>query len=382
MALSRYIPRADVEYRQALVNYLISRASRLSNFGPGSRIGSLLEGIAIVLARGDRETLQGFEAEAVNAVYEVFGFPLLPGLKATGLLRLEKSGHTQAINYPIFTIDLFGLRFETVEPITLPVGQNVVLVEARAIEPGVSGNIRAGEIDTLDGRGTISPQIEPGTRVWNPAPFEGGTQLETEESRAGRFRDFINNLGRSTLRGIYNAVISIPGVAGAVVNDNINPISLLPQTGWVNVYVSDGTSSPPQSLLDEVKKVVVGELHHPDYLGYAAGGARVYVGSVEVTAVNVSYEYVLVEGSSLTDQEAEEKIEQAAIGYINSLPIGQDVLFETLQARMLTAHPDILRLNLLSPGSDIVIQDQDLPRIGGASGGTISGTALPREVPE
>ncbi|MBR33645.1 MAG: phage baseplate protein, partial [Spirochaetaceae bacterium] len=44
MALSRYIPRADVEYRQALVNYLISRASRLSNFGPGSRIGSLLEG--------------------------------------------------------------------------------------------------------------------------------------------------------------------------------------------------------------------------------------------------------------------------------------------------------------------------------------------------
>lgn len=382
VTLSQYIPRADVEYRQAMINYLISRASRLSNFGPGSRAGSLIEAIAIQLAQGDLDTLQGFQAEIRNGIYEVFGFPLLPGLRSTGILRLEKSGHTNPVNYPVFEVDLFGLRFETVETITLLPGQTFALVEARAIEPGVSGNIRPGEIDTLDGRGTISPVIESGTRVWNPSGFIGGTQRETEESRAGRFRDFVNNLGRSTIRGIYGAVVSIPGVAGAVVTQNINPISLLPETGWVNIYVSDGTSSPPVSLLDEVEKVVVGDLTDPDYPGYAAAGVRVFVGPVSVFAINVSYEFVVIQDSGTSDSDIQQLIETAAMDYVNTLPIGQDVLIETLQARMLTAHPDILRLNLLAPGTDVVVSAQDLPRIGGASGGLITGTILPREVPE
>ena len=381
MDLQQYIPRADVEYRQAMINYLISRASRLSNFGPGSRIGSLIEAIAITLARGDLDTKQGFDAEIVNGVYEVFGFPLLPGLKSTGLLRLEKSGHLSPVPYPVFSIDLFGLRFETVEPVTLLPGDSFILVEARAILPGVSGNIRAGEIDTLDGRGTMSPQIEPGTRVWNPTGFSGGTQQETEESRAARFRDFINSLGRSTIRGIYSAVTSIPGVAGAVVSQNVNPISLLPETGWVNIYVSDGTSNPPQSLLDEVEKVVVGDLTDPDYQGYAAAGVRVFVGAVDVRAVNVSYEFIVVEGSGDSDADIQALIDAAAIDYVNSLPIGQDVLVANLEARMRTAHPDILQVYLLAPTADIVVTASELPRIGGASGGSIMGTALPREVP-
>ncbi|MCB1305483.1 MAG: baseplate J/gp47 family protein, partial [Leptospiraceae bacterium] len=336
--MQQYIPRADVEYRQAMVNYLVGRASRLSNFGPGSRIASLIEAIAITLARGDLDTKQGFDAEVVSGVYEVFGFPLLPGLKATGLLRLEHSGHTDPINYPIFTIDLFGQRFETVEPVILNPADSFIFVEARAIQPGVSGNIQPGAIDTLDGRGTISPQIEPGTRVWNPAKFSGGTQQETAESRAARFRDFINSLGRSTIRGIYNAVISIPGVAGAVVNQNINPISLLEEAGWVNVYVSDGTSSPPPSLLAEVEKVVVGDLSDPDYQGYAAAGVRTFVGPVDVKPISVSYQYVVREGSGDSDAAIGALIDAAGIGYVNSLPIGQDILFETLHGRMLTAH--------------------------------------------
>lgn len=364
-----------------MVNYLVAKGSPLSNFNPGSRVGAIIEAVAWELAKGDLETWNGYRSAILEAVYNQFGFQRLPGLKSTGIIRIEHTGHVNPVNYPIFTIDLFGQRFRTVEPVTIAVGDTYTTVEAVAEEPGRFGNIVAGSIDTAEGRGTIVESIEPNTRIWNPADFQNGTDQETDSARLKRFQLFITSLGRSTLSGIKFGALSVPGVVGAVVQNNINPYTQLGETGWVNVYISDGTSSPSPALLQEVFDTLQGIDDDPAYPGYVAGGVSLYVDTIGIYAVSVQYQLTVREGSSLTDTEATEIVEAAAMNYVNSLPVGQDVLFETLEAKMLTAHPDFYRINIISPVADIVVPNTELARIGGTGGGSISGSLLPREVP-
>lgn len=377
-----FSPKTEIEYRTNMQNYLIAKASRLSNFNPGSRIGSLIEAIALELAKSDLETYRGFQEAILESVYNTFGFDRKPGTPSTGIIRIEYSGHTQDINIPIFEIDLFGLKFKTTSTAILPVGQTQIEIFAIAQEKGNHTNIQSFSIDTFDGRGTIIPDFLPNARIYNPYDFSGGTDFETDEERLQRFRDFIQNLGRSTIKGIKNGVLSIPGVQFVSVIDNINPYTNQPEPGWIIVYVSDGSPNPPQTLLDEVYKVVKGDPNDTtNYPGYASAGTIVYVRPIEIEPINVQYEITLIQGSSLTDTEAINIANNEIIRYINNLSIGRDVLIETLHAKILLAHKDFYDVNLLLPTSDISVPDNKLPRIGGIGGGTIIGNVIGRIEP-
>jgi len=385
-----YKPKSFLEYRTAAQNWLISNVSRLTNFNPGSRAGTIIDAFSWVLSISDIEVLNGFRSAIIEGLYKAFGFGRLPGQKATGYVRIEYTGHTSAIVFPVFEIDIFGVKFETVQSVTLNVGDTFVEVDCRALLAGEEGNILIAEIDTADGKGTLSIDVQPGTRVWNPAVFVNGTNAESNEKRLTRFQDFIRSLGRSTLLGIKNAVESISGVVGVVVQENVNPITGYPEAGWINIFVSDGTSNPPTTLIDEIKRVVKGDpSDYANYPGYAAAGTLVYVAGIAIEPVNINYELVVKAGSLLNDtitvsNPVPESIliaNNAATTYVNTLPLGQDVLYDQLKASMLKAHPDFLKLNLIVPPGDHVVPSTSLARVGGTFGGTLTGVLLPREIP-
>ncbi|TGK41235.1 baseplate J/gp47 family protein [Leptospira andrefontaineae] len=387
-----YIPKTFLEYNTALVNYLVAQGSRLTNFNPNSRISTILRAIATILSEGDIRTLNGFRYAIREGVYNAFGFSRLPGNKATGFVRIENTGISENLSLPIFTLDLFGLVFESINPLELQVTQPYIEVELRAKEPGNDYNIRRLSIDTAEGLGTLNISIPAGVRIWNTADFGAGTNIETEESRLKRFRDFIVSLGRSTPLGIYNAVASIPGIAGVQLSTNVNPLSGAFEIGWINIYISDGTSNPPLELLDLVRKSIEGDINDPEnFPGYAAAGTYVYVAPVPVLGITVEFELQIVASSQLQDTEALDIAYNSIILYLNTLPVGYDVLLEQVQATILKAHADFYKVNIQSfygklasspiPSPipvpvDISVPDTYLPRTGGTSGGQILGTIL------
>jgi hypothetical protein len=408
-----YRGKTQLEYRVSLQDYLVARNSRLNNFTRGSRISTLLDAISFVLSLGDIDAINGFKYSILEGVYSAFGFPRLPGLKAVGILRIESEGHIEPINIPQFEIDLFGLKFETISAVEIPVGSTSIEIEARALNNGLDYNIQIGTIDTSDGLGTPNIQLPQGIRIWNPFAFSGGTDLETEESRLKRFQTFILNLGRSTPLGIYNAAVSIPGVAGVQLTGNVNPFSGIFELGWVNLYISDGTSSPPQSLLDLVRKTIEGDLNDPEnFPGYAAMGTFVYVTSVPIAGITVEYELQILQSSKMKVEDAVTIANQACVQFINTRPIGFDVLLQQIEASIVKAHPDFYKVNISKfygritkedaaligewlPGnifkalnnaipliepipipSDVSIDGNILPRTMGSSGGIVNGTAI------
>ncbi|MCR1794898.1 baseplate J/gp47 family protein [Leptospira sp. id769339] len=390
-----YIPKTFLEYNTALINYLVAQGSRLTNFNPNSRISTILRAIATILAEGDVRTLNGFRYSIREGIYNAFGFSRLPGNKATGFVRIENTGITEDITFSVFTLDLFGLVFESVTQVVLHVNQPYVEVELRAKEPGTDFNIRRLSIDTAEGLGSLNIPIPANVRIWNTADFGGGTNIETEESRLKRFRDFIVSLGRSTPLGIYNAVSSIPGIAGVQLSTNVNPLSGAFEIGWINIYVSDGTSNPPTELLNLVRRTIEGDLNDPEnYPGYAAAGTYVYVAPVPVLGITVEFELEIIASSQLVDNEALNTAYNALILYLNTLPVGFDVLLEQVRATILKSHADFYKVNIQSfygklasdpvPSpiptlADISVPDTCLPRTGGTSGGQILGTLIRTE---
>lgn len=396
MTATPYVGKTDLEYVTAQENILLARGSRLTNFNPGSRISSLIRSIAKVLAEGDVRTQNGFEYAIREGVYNAFGFQRLPGLKAVGIVRVEHTGHTVPLNIPIFTIDLFGLEYESIAPITIPVGQTFAEIEVRAKSYGTDYNITRLSIDTDNGLGTVNVPLPPNTWVWNPSDFAGGTNIESEESRLRRWRAFIISLGRSTPLGIYNAAVSIPGVAGVQLTLNKNPFSDAFEIGWINLYISDGTSNPPASLLNLVRKTIEGDLHDPEnFPGYAAAGTYVFVAAIPVIGISVKFTLEIVNDSQLTDEQALTIALNQLTLYINTLPVGYDVLLKQVEGTILKAHADFYKVTIvefyaklasdpipvpLPLPADLAIPNIDLPRTGGTSGGTLNGTVT-RTVP-
>lgn len=378
--LSPYRPQVRESYYQALKNGQIARGSTITNFHPGGRLNTLSEAIAEILAERDFRTLNGFVANVYEGVYKTFAFARKPGARATGLIQIDSTGHVADVEFPPFTIDLFGLQIQTQHTATVRLGETSTTVEAIAIEAGFAGNIETAAIDTAEGRGTITISLPSGVRIWNPAAFEGGTQEESDDSRLRRFHAYIQSFGRSTKEGILSGALSVAGVVAATVTANVNPYTGDLETGWANVYITDGTAVPDPAIVEEVRRTIVGVDGDANYPGYAAAGVDVFVGAIETFAVHVSYGITLLAGSLLDHADAIAAANAAVINYVNRLPIGQDPLPDTISAKILNAHPDFYRVRLLTPITKPDVPPNAVPRVGGV-GGTIDGVIDGYEVP-
>jgi hypothetical protein len=366
------------EYLTNMIDYLVVNSSGLTNFNVGSRIRSLLEAIAYELSRSDADTLRGFISAIREGMYGIFGFERKPGTVAVGYVTITRptSQPTGNIDYPIFQIDLYGVKFESTQVNVMGDGQPQFTIEVKALDAGLEGNILSFSIDTDQGNGTIIPLgVDPilYNRVYNAVDFEGGTEQESDADREGRFQAFIQNLGKSTEQGIRAEILKHPQVVEAVVLSNVNPFTGLSETGWVTIYISDGTVAPPQSLIDEITKIVEGDINDiTNYPGLAAAGVRVYVGGIDVLEVDISVSIDVKIGSSLTDLQVQNLIASGSFQYINYLPMGEDMLIETLKAYILRKTDDFYRVYVTSPAADVVVQPNKMAKLRNLTYGAIN----------
>ncbi len=368
-----YEPLSAQQYRQAIIAYLTARGSGLTNFKPGSRIGTFVEAIALEMAASDYEYLRAYREGIREACFDAFNFSLQPGERATGQVRVFNTDPPQAIEIPQFTITLFGLVFTSGEdPPALRIDTPHVDVNISAQSFGSEYNLPDGSIDSDLGQGVIEPRFDSG-QVTNLTPISGGTDQESETDRELRFQAFIQNLARVTIGGIEATTRNFPGVVEVFVDENINPVSNQAEYGWVNVYVSDGTAETPQSFLDDVSDYLQGRSELNNFTESIAAGTRLFVGSIEILAVNLSVGLSIDETSSLSDNEITQNVENAIREYVNRLSAGQDVLLDHIKSAAIEEYrQDIIYVSITTPLIDVVVANRQLPRIGGAGGGTIT----------
>lgn len=321
-----------------------SSAAALVNFTTGSVLRALaeanaaialwLQGLVVTLLSTIRlSTASGTDVDSWLAD---FGFARLPATPASGLVTFARMTTTTQAIVPVGTVVQTGdgtqqytIPADTTNAaynatiisgggFVIPAGVASINCKAVSITPGTSGvpdsagNVSANTITS------ITSGIAYVDTVNNATAFTNGVNPETDTAVRARFVVWINSLAEGTLAAVNNAVASVQqGLNFKVIENMQYNGTILP--GYFTVVVDDGTGSPTSGLLTAVANAV----NPIRPLGSTFG-----VYGPQTVRVNVNMAIVTAPAYVRSDITA--LVQTAITNYINSLSIGQSLIYTRL----------------------------------------------------
>ena len=279
------------------------------------------------------------------------------------------------VSVPISSrVSVDNQSFSTTASGTIPVGDATSAPIATQAElAGTTGNILAGAIDTLAGKGTINTAITGVEHVKNDSAYSGGENEESDADRAVRFQVFVQGLAKHNVIGIQSAVLNIQGIKSVSVRNNF------PAAGVVTVVADDGTGNLSGAQITEIQKVLDGD---PDDLvnfpGVLAAGITANVEAPTVIAVNVVISVFRV-GSTSDETEINTFVQSAIENYINTRKLGDDVVLNKIREIAMSAHPAVYDVTITTPVANTSISASELSRTGSGTGATVDVTVVTLE---
>ena len=287
---------------------------------------------------------QTAEGEYLDRHAQLRGLERKEASRAEGLARFsvdEAAGTDIAIEAGTVCMTAGQVRFETVEYGVIPAGQLWADIPARAVEPGVSGNIGAGSLLTM-----AVPPVGV-SRCGNLFPFSGGSNEETDESLRARVLDSFRRLPNGANSAYYEQE--------AMSFEEVAAVEVLPRArgiGTVDVVVATLAGVPEAELLALLQD-------HFEQRREIAVDVRVR--APETVAVDVTVQ-VACEDSQ--DQETVlGRVRDAVSAWFDGRRLGRDVLLAQLSS-MVFGTEGVSNCVLTAPAADIPAACDQLPVLG------------------
>lgn len=342
----------------SMINWMRSTQSRITDFNIGSVARTLVEAPAAELDELYQQYFIGLKEAIPVAVFNSFDFQKLPAAPASGLVRVTITSTDVDTTVPAGTVftSVGGAErsYTSLEDVTIAMGDTYGDVLVSAESPGTAGNIPAGTEFTLE------PEVEGFVSAASLAPFNNGSDEESDEGRKVRFAAFIRSLNRGTVDAlIYGAktaalkasdgnVIERVATASVVepwLDDETKPLSL------VEVYVHNGVGLTSLALVQRARQILHGyrdSLGNP-VPGWKAAGVRVDVYAAEEQTVDVVGELTAEDG--FDEAQLIEDAEEVIRGYLLELDIGEAAIRSEIIARVMDI-PGVYNIVLDDPDDD------------------------------
>ncbi len=332
---------------QDFVDKVTIETPLITNFNDSARIRAIGQGLSVVLEDFNNRAFRKFRSDLATSVFESFNFFKKEFIQAVVNIQFVAinpltSNITVLTGTLVTTAD--GIQFKTTADVTMLIGQTLsALTPAQAVITGVTGNVLANTITQL-----LNP-IDGIDSVNNPADASGGQDEESDEDYKERFILFIRGLARTTRDGVRS---------GAKEVDSVVSVGLDERPCESDVYIADGTGTASAALITAV------QLNLDE--NNTAPGITLFVLSPTKTIVSVAAS-VLLESFADANEE-KQTIKTAIINYINSLEIGEDVVFSELVTTAMTSTTNIKSITFTDPDCvDIPIAANQIARTDSAN---------------
>ena len=293
-------------------------AQEITDLNIGSVVRTLLEADAALLEEcwyalevyTRNFFLRTSEGEWIDKRVADFGMVRKSGQRAAGVIAIgRKTPSPVGIFIPAGTpfVDENNREYLTSLACTLSIGGLSIDVATAAANVGSNGNLPAGY--ELKQAGVAITGIEFAKVV----VMSGGVDAESDNDLVERVPVYLASLSDGTKTAIYAAAMSVSGVIGATIRENV------PENGWFRVYVDDGTANPPKELLDAVRAAV--ELARAFTIHFEILAPKVQIIEIEASVV------VKV---GTNPESVRAACKEALIKYINALDMGQQVYIADL----------------------------------------------------
>ena len=264
--------------------------------------------------------------------------------KAEGILTfVVDSPLSTELTIPAGTVCMTAglVRFETTEAAVLPAGEIRVEVAARAVEAGAAGNVGSGTI--------LSMAVAPVgvSRVSNEAPFTGGVDEEEDEALRERVLESFCRLPNGANTAFYEqGALSFAQVAAARVLPRNRGI------GTVDVVIATDSGLPDAGLLEEVRAWFEARREIAVDVSVRAPTPKTVDVAVRIKAAG-----------NADPHEVRQRVEGALAGWFTGSCLGQNVLRARL-GQTVYAVEGVENYEVLSPAADVVMAEDELPRLG------------------
>ena len=204
----------------------------------------------------------------------------------------------------VSTSGMKAYRFVTDAEAIIPAGNTSVTVSCTAEKGGKDSNISAKQINVIV---TAVNNLE---LVINTQGFSGGADPESDEDLRKRILDTYITVSNGTNKAYYKKLaMSVPGVT------DVNVVPKIRGVGTVDVYIGSNKSTPSQSLIAQVQKLMDEQREL---------NVDVKVFGAEKYNISLTFSVIIKEGYNY--DSVKEKTITALTNYIDSLSIGKKVL--------------------------------------------------------
>lgn len=245
-------------------------------------------------------------------------------------------------------------------------------IRTECLQTGKTGNMKARGIDTLNGKGYINSPVIGADYVVNDSAFSGGYNEESELERQHRFQKRVQGMGSGRATSIEADILEITGVRSCKVFESY------PQRGTNTIFVDDGSGVISAELEIQIYKIIDGD---PDdvenYPGKGVAGIVNVLAVPETVPVGISLVVYRLSGNS--DIENITTTVQSAIEtYVNTRKQGEDVIVSEVVRIAKNSHPAVYDVVISVPSTNVVIEENQVPRTGAGTGQTVSVSVITR----
>lgn len=277
-------------YQKGIEAAIIKSGGKFTDISPGSPISAIEEGLAVI-GGGIIDRVNQLAGEIEQNRLVLFGISKQLGQTAVGTVEVRLDGlYVEAFQLPLgFEIDIQGVTFETISPLTIPRYTQSGTVAISAQSPGSVGNISQGS----------AVSFQPIPKVASILLTEstlGGVDTESDDEYKNRLYQLLRR--RDTLISeddFEQEVIDILGNgAAALAVGRLKPDLNSYSPGYVGVFALN----PDGSQLNLAQLAQIQET-----LERKAAMATITVGSMETFDLHVNV-YSQVDGNaqSIADQ--------------------------------------------------------------------------------
>lgn len=335
-----------------------AESKALVDFSVGSILRALVEsnaGIALwleavatqLLAVTRLSTSTGTDIDSFIAD---FGLTRIPAKAATGQITLSRATPLIVGNIPVGSIvssslvsqnyvvgiDTSNIYYNATQgAYIVPVGVSSTIVPVTAVSAGVSGNVPANYIDTIN---SIMIGIDT---VTNAAPIANGANQESDAAVRARFVLYLQSLSKATKAALQAAILSVSGVTRFNLVENKDIITAAEHLGYFFAVIDDGSGSPSPQLLQSVSSALD-----------ATRAFTVAYGVFSPSDINITISVNLKVNASASQTSVRNNVTTAINSYLEASGFGAFLPYTRLLEVIYDADSNIINAhNLLVNGS-------------------------------
>jgi len=347
--------------KETLVNEVIENLSTslpdTVDFSDGEPLRTIIEALMAELDFQYFQLEQVYDNGFIDTAYgedldklvALLGVKRIQATYATGIVTFSRSTPApQNFVIPLGTLietmpNLEGvsIQFQTTQDAVLLEGTTSVDVPIQALLPGSQGNVVANKIIVINEPPTGIESIN------NNEQTNNGADTETDDELKERARHVLDSSGLGTVKALEYSIKEIAGVKSVEVNNMARGI------GTVDVLVL-GDIIP---LSNEIKTEILNTIDNTKPLG-------VDVQLLEPSVVYQNIDVTLYISEGYTIDDVKDEVENAILSYVDSLTIGQTLIFNQLSKSILNSSSIIIDLDLNNPIDNVTTDSNKIIRAG------------------